>query len=130
MRNLYTDEIRRRRSRGEEQVISEQTDLQELITPPADNGTIRDFVKVLRILSVEHREILLLVSVEELNYREIADALDIPIGTVMSRLARARERLRSARQGEAADVIALPLGSKEKPREIRPNSRKSICTPS
>ncbi len=112
LRNLYTDEIRRGRSRGEEQDITELTDRVELSTPPADTGAIRDFVKALNQLSVEHREILLLVSVEELNYREIADELDIPIGTVMSRLARARERLRAIRQGEGAEIIPLRMGLK------------------
>ncbi|MBI5837068.1 MAG: sigma-70 family RNA polymerase sigma factor [Candidatus Eisenbacteria bacterium] len=46
-------------------------------------------------LGPEHREILLLRAVEELSYDEMAAALEIPRGTVMSRLARARERLRA-----------------------------------
>lgn len=45
-------------------------------------------------LPAEQRAILLLVSVEGFSYREVADALAIPIGTVMSRLSRAREKLR------------------------------------
>jgi RNA polymerase sigma-70 factor (ECF subfamily) len=56
-------------------------------------------------LSVEHREILLLVSVEELNYREIAEELGIPQGTVMSRLARARDQLRTMMEDEK--IVAL-----------------------
>jgi RNA polymerase sigma-70 factor (ECF subfamily) len=47
-------------------------------------------------LSIEHKQVLLLAGLEGLNYREIGEELAIPIGTVMSRLARARERLRSA----------------------------------
>jgi RNA polymerase sigma-70 factor (ECF subfamily) len=46
-------------------------------------------------LPVEFREILVLRELEGLSYKEIADAADLPIGTVMSRLARAREQLRT-----------------------------------
>jgi RNA polymerase sigma-70 factor (ECF subfamily) len=45
-------------------------------------------------LPVHYREALLLCDVEEMSYREIAEILSIPIGTVMSRLARARKRIR------------------------------------
>lgn len=45
-------------------------------------------------LPVHYREVLLLCEVEELSYREIADVLSLPIGTVMSRLSRARNSLR------------------------------------
>jgi RNA polymerase sigma-70 factor (ECF subfamily) len=48
------------------------------------------------------REVLLLVTVEEYTYAEAAGILDIPIGTVMSRLHRAREQLRTLVQSEAA----------------------------
>lgn len=71
-------------------------------------------MRAVNLLSVEHRQILLLVSVEELNYREIAEELNIPIGTVMSRLARARERLRSIMEGETEQIISLPFESKVK----------------
>jgi len=47
-------------------------------------------------LPTDQREVLLLAAVEELRYEEIAIALQIPIGTVMSRLSRAREKLRNA----------------------------------
>jgi RNA polymerase sigma-70 factor (ECF subfamily) len=45
-------------------------------------------------LSPHHREVVLLCDVEEMSYQEIAETLGIPIGTVMSRLARARQTLR------------------------------------
>ncbi len=49
-------------------------------------------------LPVPYREVLLLCEVEEMSYREIATALAIPVGTVMSRLSRARRALREAVQ--------------------------------
>jgi RNA polymerase sigma-70 factor (ECF subfamily) len=49
-------------------------------------------------LPVHFREVLLLCEVEEMSYQEIAEALSIPIGTVMSRLSRARKALRESVQ--------------------------------
>jgi RNA polymerase sigma factor (sigma-70 family) len=51
--------------------------------------------RALRKLPVEYREVLILREFEDMSYREIAHAIDTPIGTVMSRLARARQRLQS-----------------------------------
>ena len=45
-------------------------------------------------LAVHYREVVLLCDVEEMSYQEIAETLGIPIGTVMSRLARARKSMR------------------------------------
>jgi len=45
-------------------------------------------------LPVNYREILLLCEVEEMSYQEIAETLSVPMGTVMSRLSRARKTLR------------------------------------
>jgi RNA polymerase sigma-70 factor (ECF subfamily) len=100
--NLYVDEIRRGRGRGTEQDIADLADDLSLSVAAYDGMAIREFSRALEALSVEHRQILLLVGLEELNYREIAEELDIPMGTVMSRLARAREKLRSLLQSETA----------------------------
>ena len=61
-------------------------------TPALDHAL--DLQRALARLTPAAREVLLLVTVEEYSYRETADILDLPIGTVMSRLARAREQLR------------------------------------
>jgi RNA polymerase sigma-70 factor, ECF subfamily len=58
-----------------------------------DGDTIRGLVAA---LPVQHREIIVLRDIEDLSYQEIAEVLDVPLGTVMSRLARARDTLRAA----------------------------------
>jgi len=99
LHNLYIDELRRGRSRGREQEVGELADDLALSTPAHDGAATLDFVRAMESLSVEHRQVLLLVGLENMHYRDIATELGIPIGTVMSRLARGRERLRSALEG-------------------------------
>jgi len=113
--HLYIDEIRRGRRRGREQDIADLADHLELSAPAPDNSAVKEFIHAVNRLSAEHRQILLLVSVEELSYREIAEELDIPLGTVMSRLARARERLRELMENNSAEIISLP--DRKKARE-------------
>ncbi|MDQ8020984.1 MAG: sigma-70 family RNA polymerase sigma factor [Moraxellaceae bacterium] len=61
-----------------------------------DEGlALRDLDRALARLSLDQRQVLLLVTLEELSYEETARVLNIPVGTVMSRLYRARERLRA-----------------------------------
>lgn len=54
-----------------------------------------DVVRAMNRLTMEHRQVLLLIGLEGLSYREVADELGVPLGTVMSRVARGRERLRA-----------------------------------
>ena len=58
-------------------------------------------------LPPDHRALLLLVSVEGFSYREAADMLGLPVGTVMSRLSRARERLRALTDEDAPAARTL-----------------------
>ncbi len=53
------------------------------------------YARALYRLPVEQREVLLLVALEELSYRDAAEVLGVPVGTVMSRLARARGQMRA-----------------------------------
>jgi RNA polymerase sigma-70 factor (ECF subfamily) len=96
LHNVNIDRIRRRRRRPNE---TESLDAiaETLAGSCAGDGPAlsMDVIRAMKRLSFEHRQILLLVGVEGLSYREIADELGVPVGTVMSRLARARERLRA-----------------------------------
>ena len=62
---------------------------------------LRDVQRALYRLPVEQREVLLLVALEELSYRDAAQVLGVPVGTVMSRLSRAREQMRALLSGES-----------------------------
>jgi len=68
--------------------------------PPGTDGTGRDIERGLVLLPQEQREVLLLVALEGLSYTEAAEVQGVPIGTVMSRLSRARTALRTHLEGE------------------------------
>lgn len=68
--------------------------------PGTDVGLRLDLLAALRLLSPEQREPLLLVCVEQLSYAEVAEVMRIPVGTVMSRVCRARAVLRRFLDGE------------------------------
>lgn len=74
----------------EESVITHETPELTLIRR-ADTELVQQAIAQ---LPVAFREVLLLADIEEMKYQEVADALTIPIGTVMSRLARARKQVR------------------------------------
>jgi len=72
---------------------SDAPDPEALLLRTAGNQALR---QALEELPVEFREVMILRELEGLSYKEIADIADLPIGTVMSRLARARQRLQQA----------------------------------
>lgn len=101
LHNQFIDGLRARSSRPEEAVGEALPELPQRATQ-ADGIEVRDLDRALQRLPEDQRAVLLLVAVEGCSYQEIAGILHIPIGTVMSRLARARERLRHELQGSAA----------------------------
>jgi RNA polymerase sigma-70 factor (ECF subfamily) len=99
LNNLVLMRHRAHTRRGETLQIEAFADSLAAATAPQDRESARDLTRAMAKLSVEHRQILLLLNVEGYGYQEAADILDIPIGTVMSRLARARNRLRALLEG-------------------------------
>lgn len=72
------------------------------VAPAQDNGLrYRDLLAALARIPEDQRSVLLLTTVEDLTYAEAAKVLDVPIGTVMSRLSRARERLLKEMDGSS-----------------------------
>jgi RNA polymerase sigma-70 factor (ECF subfamily) len=96
MHNVHVNQIRSRR-----ELLTLDAEALELPVRAAHEASLeaRDVERALLRLPVEQREVLLLVVLEDLSYEEAAAALGIPIGTVMSRLSRGREKLRALMEG-------------------------------
>jgi RNA polymerase sigma-70 factor (ECF subfamily) len=103
LRNLHISELRRRSRRGTRADVEEADSAETLQDDDPERRLIfRECLAALDTLPEDQKSILLLVGVEDLSYAEMAKALDIPIGTVMSRLSRARERFRHAMESGSA----------------------------
>lgn len=106
-RNLWIDEVRKRQIRNHDTYVEEGEGVShpaELDSNPLESG-LQDAKRFEAIgaaldhLSDDHREILSMVVVEGMSYAQVAEALELPIGTVMSRVARARSNLKKHLSG-------------------------------
>lgn len=97
MHNLHIDQVRRPVIVTD--VLDDDTPLPAVVH--TDSLEMRDLQSALAALPAEQREILLLVALEEMSYEEVAATLGLPVGTVMSRLSRARQKLRAQMEGRA-----------------------------
>lgn len=99
MHNIFVNQVRSAAARRTVQLDGE-------LFEPASHDTsqdglaLRDLDRALSQLPPDQREILLLVGLENLSYAETAKILGVPVGTVMSRLSRGRDKLRTALAGE------------------------------
>lgn len=107
MHNIYVNQVRSRATQPATLALDECADT--LAHAATDTLALRDLDRALARLPVEQREVLLLVVLEDMSYEETAKILGIPLGTVMSRLSRARERLRAvlAREEPAAGRLQV-----------------------
>lgn len=93
--NLYRNDLRGRKRRGPHVPLDDMVVEPAFAAPQPGRVALAEMARAIERLADEHREALLLVALEGLSYEEAAHALDIPIGTLMSRLSRARAALRS-----------------------------------
>jgi RNA polymerase sigma-70 factor (ECF subfamily) len=107
MHNLYMNQLRDWRHDDGHAALDDVPEPAH--EPMARAGERLDLEQALVALPPAMREILLLVTVEEYTYAEAAGILDVPVGTVMSRLHRARERLRELMSDPAGAGRATPL---------------------
>lgn len=104
MHNVHVNRVRATR-----QTEALDDEMPELIqrAPQGDALLVRDLERAILALPPAQREVLLLVALEDLSYEETARVLGIPIGTVMSRLARAREKMRVLMTGKGGTKLQV-----------------------
>ena len=102
MHNLFANQLRRSASRSRAGLEVDLDDVSdELASQQAAPDLALDLQRCLLRLPQDQRAVLLLVTLEDMSYEAVAAMLRIPIGTVMSRLSRARSRLRELMDGAA-----------------------------
>jgi len=104
LHNLAVNHLRRAARRGREVPLDDAGE-SDVAVPSTQEDALRrdDILGAVGQLPDEQRSVLLLVSIEDVSYAEAARILGIPIGTVMSRLARARARLVKLLEEPASD---------------------------
>ncbi len=118
-RNLHLNNIRARNVRGEhlapaDPEIHGAVDGARIMESQLTYAAVRGFIAR---LPEEQRTVLLLITVEGLSYREVSELLELPLGTVTSRLARARLALKAYMDGDDAAPKGEPAVGE---RELRP----------
>lgn len=113
MRNVFLNQVRRERETPHEDEFFEQRALDHAFGARSVDATPEeeflqtvvhgDVDRALRDLPERFREVVVLCDIEGFTYRETAEALECPIGTVMSRLSRGRRLLRGALEGFARE---------------------------
>ena len=112
VRNTCYTWLRRNRSQQsmeefDQTILSKESDLPDPETSAVAKSQQQQVAQALNNLPAEFREVLVLREFEELSYKEIADVAGVPVGTVMSRLARARKKLRASILSEHFTGLAL-----------------------
>ncbi|MFA9216308.1 MAG: RNA polymerase sigma factor [Sphingomonadaceae bacterium] len=101
MHNLHVDQLRQATLATTPLDAAATDALADPGPEPSARLALRDLDLALAQLPPEQRSVLLLVALEDMSYEQVAATLQIPLGTVMSRLSRGRERLRLLMAGQA-----------------------------
>lgn len=123
MHNIFVNQVRRSvRQAAAGTSVNVDDVAHELAAPDAGTSQSMDLQRCLMRLPQDQRAVLLLVSLEDLSYEEVARITGVPVGTVMSRLSRARTRLRElmdAPSSSAATAAAAHAGSPAPLRRLK-----------
>jgi RNA polymerase sigma-70 factor (ECF subfamily) len=106
MHNLFVSRWRTTRRRRVTMPVDAADTVEVPVGPEQDDAlSRRDLLAGLDRLTDDQRQVLLLIGVEGLEYREVASILDVPVGTVMSRLSRARDSLHAYMDGTKRPIL-------------------------
>ncbi|MER8902198.1 sigma-70 family RNA polymerase sigma factor [Mesorhizobium sp. M0772] len=96
MHHLFIDQMRKVNRRGEATILPlDANEAQAVPAEQAENAASREIIDALQAISPDRRAALVIVAIEGFSYAEAANILGVPAGTLMSRIARGREELRS-----------------------------------
>lgn len=107
MHNIHVNARRRAAIRPDDTPLMDWDPAQGVQPIQEHIAEIRSIVGALQRLPSEQKEVLLLIGLEGMSYRETAAVLDLPIGTVMSRLARGREKLRAMTGNDGETAVKM-----------------------
>ncbi len=99
MHNVFINQLKARKIAPEVEI---DENMLAAPIPTATSVDIIDLQRALLSLAPEQREVVLLIALEDMSYADVSRSLGIPIGTVMSRLSRGREKLRKLMSGEVS----------------------------
>jgi len=106
MHNQFLDYLRQNKKWVEMDVLDQEVDLCSTCVEQVYilHQTCENVHQAIGRLSVEYRQVILLVDLEGYSYQEVSDILQVPIGTVMSRLSRARKHIRQLIERSEANL--------------------------
>lgn len=123
LHNIFVNETKKRRPMLTQDGVIERA-------TPIEGGQearhqMRDVQRAFEELSWQHRQIIWFICVEQMDYNEVARQLDVPVGTVRSRLCRAREHLKRLMDVDGGSDNGREAAEAEATGEIKPRSRNA-----
>jgi RNA polymerase sigma-70 factor (ECF subfamily) len=106
LRNIFISGLRRDRRSSVIKTVDDLVEGEDAVAAAQeDRISVKQISEALDRLPTQHREVIVLVGLEEMSYRDVAEILAVPIGTVMSRLSRARSQLREILEQRGTTVL-------------------------
>jgi len=121
MRNIWIDEMRHRKVRRHEDIDAAVDVVGEDGRAKVDGRmALAEVRRVMNLLPAEQRTVLMLVCVDGMSYKQAAEILAVPVGTIMSRLSRARLDLHQRLSGQPAADTVTPFPRQQTQDRARP----------